>query len=491
MNIFYDLLPLPDQTNHIMKNFTLFFVIYISIISSGYSQSAVWTDPVAVTDSLTNNVNINLPDMFGSNSDTAIYSVWEKTIDTHTTAIYGRNLITMGEPFVILSQPNVQFRHPVIRNWISGDTVLLVLYETNMNGNWDIYYSKYLKNGTVSPPVPVCNSAENEMNFKFHDSFGIVWEQNGAIMFKNFVIGGFPSPVITVTIDQGNCHNPVLSYNYCAWQKVVGTDTTIMQAQYNYSGSSWYSPLLVAQGINKNLSVGPGDDSYLTWQAKEGGKWVSKAVDLFDGLPYTTANFPGSNNIYPTFLNTLIITKQGITFLPSYFSFASDVTGNYEIYVNQVYWDTNYFNISNHQTFNIHPNFFSSMTYMYGYQTVFLCWESFRNNHWQIWMSHVDIAMGLNDQSSSGLAGLENFPNPFSQSTTITYELASESYSSIIITNMMGERIRILKEGREGQGKHSLTWDGKDSNGNHVAPGIYLCLMKVNDRFMQRKISVL
>lgn len=475
-----------------MKNLYLFLLIYLSSASIGFGQTMVWTDPIPITDSLTNNINVNMPGMFMYNADTTIYAVWEKSVDASSTAIYGRNILTMSAPFLILSQPNVHFRHPRVFNWASGDTILLVLYETDQNGNWDIYYSKYLKNGTLSPPVPVCNSSADEKNFSYRDGFGISWEQDGAIMFRNFVINGYPAPPTTTTLDQGNCHNPALSADICSWQKVVGTDTTVMTASYLYSSSSWSAPSLVTGGVNENLSCGSDEQNQLlAWQAKEGNKWRIKFTDLSLMNYFFVNDFPGANNISPDFMTAIIVAKGEPLSNFGFFSFASDITGNYEIYVNRDLWDTVNINISNHATMNLHPRFYVSFGYNPGYETVFLTWESYRNHHLQIWMSHLDIPMGIDKFPGLRSAQVENYPNPFSQTTTIRYEIASRGQVSISIFNIMGIKVRELKEGVDDRGKHELSWDGKDDTGARLDPGIYICTVKSGENIVCHRIGVL
>jgi hypothetical protein len=472
-----------------MKKILFFLVYSFILVNMSYGQNMAWNDPVPVTDSLTDNVNISMPYLFGPHTD-SVYAVWEKPVNSSTTAIFGRNLHAMSEPFQILSQPGVHFRHPVMLNWPSGDTLFLVLYETNLNGNWDIYYSKYLRNGTVAPPVPVCNTVYDEINFTYNDNCGIAWEQEGNILFKNFVLNGFPSPVTTLTFDTGECHHPVLSNVYCAWLKGNGTDTLVKYSIYQ-NFSTWSPAAILTDGVNNNLSCGDCQGNWLTWQKRDGSFWRLEAADLYypDFLPVN--DFPGVNNSAPTFTTAIIITKKDYPFTPGFYSFASDAEGNNEIYVNQHIWDTIYTNISNHAGNDVHPLFYSSFIYIPLNQTIFLFWESWRNNHWQIWMSHLDIPEGINDGDPGNPVSLENHPNPFSELTTITYRLRPAENNLLTIFNSMGIKIRSLESNPSLTGNHSVTWDGRDENGKRVAPGIYICSLRTKDKVIQRKISVL
>jgi hypothetical protein len=71
----------------------------------------------------------------------------------------------------------------------------------------------------------------------------------------------------------------------------------------------------------------------------------------------------------------------------------------------------------------------------------------------------------------------QNYPNPFNPSTTIVYYLPDVGYQpaevEIIIYNLLGQKVRTLVKERKYPGKHQVTWDGKDNEGNDLASGIY------------------
>ena len=67
----------------------------------------------------------------------------------------------------------------------------------------------------------------------------------------------------------------------------------------------------------------------------------------------------------------------------------------------------------------------------------------------------------------------QNFPNPFNPSTTIKYQLPINSYVSLVVYNIKGEKVRTLVEKEKSAGFHSVLWDGRDEDGNEVANGVY------------------
>lgn len=82
------------------------------------------------------------------------------------------------------------------------------------------------------------------------------------------------------------------------------------------------------------------------------------------------------------------------------------------------------------------------------------------------------------DESESGTFALEpNFPNPFNPSTTIMYQLAKEAKVTLLIYNMLGQKVRTLVDGFISAGSHQVVWDGRNDNGGMVGSGIYFLKM--------------
>ena len=90
---------------------------------------------------------------------------------------------------------------------------------------------------------------------------------------------------------------------------------------------------------------------------------------------------------------------------------------------------------------------------------------------------------------------LPNFPNPFNPETWIPYDLAQNSNVEIQIYNQIGETVRVLELGFQNAGtyrtKHRAAfWDGKNSQGEFVASGIYYYSLKAGRRKYIRKMVI-
>ena len=92
----------------------------------------------------------------------------------------------------------------------------------------------------------------------------------------------------------------------------------------------------------------------------------------------------------------------------------------------------------------------------------------------------IDISgsTGVNSSLPSTFSLGQNYPNPFNPSTTIPFTLESSDHISLIIYNIMGQKIATVIDNYISAGNHTVTWDGRDDAGNHVSSGIYLYQFK-------------
>ncbi|MDH7604112.1 MAG: FlgD immunoglobulin-like domain containing protein [Melioribacter sp.] len=67
----------------------------------------------------------------------------------------------------------------------------------------------------------------------------------------------------------------------------------------------------------------------------------------------------------------------------------------------------------------------------------------------------------------------QNYPNPFSTSTSIPYGLNKESDVQITIYDILGRVVRKFNFGLQSRGIYNIVWDGRNNFGQKVANGIY------------------
>ena len=82
----------------------------------------------------------------------------------------------------------------------------------------------------------------------------------------------------------------------------------------------------------------------------------------------------------------------------------------------------------------------------------------------------------------------QNFPNPFSASTTIRYEISEESSVQLEIFNLMGQRVQVLVDRVKEPGSYEIQWDGMSERGVPFASGIYLYRIRAGQFTEVRKM---
>jgi hypothetical protein len=80
-----------------------------------------------------------------------------------------------------------------------------------------------------------------------------------------------------------------------------------------------------------------------------------------------------------------------------------------------------------------------------------------------------------------------NAPNPFTESTTIPYQLAEEADVTIAVYDLLGRRVRTLVDRTQRAGVHRVEWR-PGQGGDALASGVYFCRMKAGSYRDTRKV---
>jgi hypothetical protein len=86
----------------------------------------------------------------------------------------------------------------------------------------------------------------------------------------------------------------------------------------------------------------------------------------------------------------------------------------------------------------------------------------------------IPAAVSMPTRNSN--VSLQSYPNPFSQSTTISFTPESSGYADVSIVNLLGTEVAHLFSGELAAGEHSFVW----SNPTGLPDGTYECLIRFN-----------
>ncbi|MFC2116830.1 metallophosphoesterase [Bacteroidota bacterium] len=69
---------------------------------------------------------------------------------------------------------------------------------------------------------------------------------------------------------------------------------------------------------------------------------------------------------------------------------------------------------------------------------------------------------------------IRNYPNPFRQSTQISYDLGRADFVRVDIYDMMGRAVYSSDVGLKEKGMHTIEWSARDENGDKLPEGMYI-----------------
>lgn len=100
---------------------------------------------------------------------------------------------------------------------------------------------------------------------------------------------------------------------------------------------------------------------------------------------------------------------------------------------------------------------------------------------------NTDLLTGINDlaQDANLFILKQNYPNPFSNSTNIEFEITKSSFVTLTISNMYGNPIQVLVSETLKAGNYRYQW-----NASGLAAGLYLYQLEVDNQVIVRKMAL-
>ncbi len=81
--------------------------------------------------------------------------------------------------------------------------------------------------------------------------------------------------------------------------------------------------------------------------------------------------------------------------------------------------------------------------------------------------------------------------NPFTGTVSLRYEIPSAGHVKLAVYDVAGRRVATLADGLEGEGLHSVSWDGRSLTGAEVKSGVYFIRCEAAGRNAVEKVLVL
>ena len=130
-------------------------------------------------------------------------------------------------------------------------------------------------------------------------------------------------------------------------------------------------------------------------------------------------------------------------------------------------------------------------------------WSTYRGNLCRTAYYNDNILITEDNENSSETEIIlkQNYPNPFTVSTTISFEFSNEQHqqneqNTISIYNIKGQKIKTLEcinqvDAKATKSFYSTTWDGTDFNNKKVASGLYIYKLTLENKTKVKKMLMI
>ncbi|NNE35830.1 MAG: T9SS type A sorting domain-containing protein, partial [Rhodothermales bacterium] len=92
----------------------------------------------------------------------------------------------------------------------------------------------------------------------------------------------------------------------------------------------------------------------------------------------------------------------------------------------------------------------------------------------------------LSETTQRGVIGLDdNFPDPFSQTTTISYDLSRPAKVTLAVYDVLGRNLRVLVSSRQPAGEYEVSLDA-----SHLTSGVYFYHLQAGPYLKTKRMVV-
>ncbi|MCD4789529.1 MAG: T9SS type A sorting domain-containing protein [Bacteroidales bacterium] len=446
-----------------------------------------WSDPVALTDSLSFNSNpvvVIMSDGFGGD----LFMFYEKRLIENTPKqIWMRQISNpLSEEQMIFGNEFTEYRNPhALKLFSTINSDYFLLFESNLNGNFDLFGVKFYDDGTFEEPFQLtCTPSDENSGFYsdyyFNYPFKVCWESDGYIIISEMeMVADTLQFILIDTIDSGNNFDPVCSEDFVAWRKNVNENSHIYYSSKFYPAIQWSEPDTVfATGNNINLSMANAMLGFcpetLCWENSD----TIILYNIYSGeiCTYNSQGlFPYSE---PHAFNFDVITDP---YFLCIITFCSGFDSNKEVYSSDGFNYLNPVNLSNNSIPDSYPKLYSGRGYSYYYELINI-WQSFINGYIVLYKSDINISWGSVNENPlmKNNLNISAQPNPFSDNTKLIFYVPENSPVSINIYCLTGQIIEKFKINNAKKGRETINWVPQAKK--NIEQGIYIVEIKQVDK---------
>lgn len=294
-------------------------------------------------------------------------------------------------PFVAISNSSYDCQFPAIATTATG--VSYVVWQENVNGNWEIFLSRVDNNGTIDQTFGKINISSTTGASRYPDiavdtsnRCYIVWQEGSAINFSIVDQNGV-KVIDKKVIDSGSCSNPCISAAPNGTCNIVYENTVITTFYVYYSQVNSAGTTLVNKRIVANMDIigilpkcpfiitAADGSSYILW--RDFTNWIY-------GIYYRSVSSSGTLGSASRFITDENATKpkMGLSTNNGYIALQykeGSIQGVYTYYNQLIQVDQSSYDATN-------PTIASDNT-----DNAYIAWQDMRNGIWDIYIAQLGI----------------------------------------------------------------------------------------------------
>jgi Secretion system C-terminal sorting domain len=364
-----------------------------------------------------------------------------------------------------------------------GDEIWSQTFNGEGNGNdIPVTLKKDISDNIVIAGTTKSLSANIDMIIiKYDSSSSLIWRKtfNGTANLDD----GMSSMVLDMANNIyfcGSKYNTQRSFDYF-YAKLDVNGNTLWSENYNGSGNSIDIPSSILLDSLNNVYItgfsrtgmNPGSEDILTIKLTQSGiiRWIRNYNGIANGIDQA---------------NSLAVDNSGNVYIGG----ATDTGNSHLVYALIKYDSLGSFEWVKKYSYSQTPEDFIYNVALDNQNNVYVTGISFSP------VSDFDIATIKYSQTTGIIQShsyitdkyilFQNYPNPFNPSTVISYQLTISNFVSLIVYDVLGNKIATLVNQRQNEGSHEIFWDASG-----FPSGIYFYELKTNNFSSVKKMQLI
>ena len=442
-----------------------------------------WSDPVLLTDAESYNSS---PEVLVAGNQT--YMFYEKKFTPDgPSAIYFREIKTMGAETAVLADPVHYFRNPVVLEFIYPDPGYCLFYESDISGNFDLYAVQFNGELVFEEPFQLTFTSGDERKASYDGNYNLVsWETNGNVLAAKI---SHSSELValedTQTLDFMGCSDPICCNSRVVYLKMQEDSAAVYYSDWDFSLGQWGDPVAMdTTGNNSHCSC----DRNMWFFSAEDCIVYEKDGQIFNYFydEIYALELDGFNgDMHQPHSHIYDIPVDNLP-APVFVTFSSQAEGDDDIFVYWSVFGEPVINVSEDTLVNANPEF------SWGWYAQNPCsryllniWESEQDGFRPLYMSKCALYVcGGTEENSGSDDRLEVFPNPFRDELNIRFYHESSEDVVFEIRNMNGRILKAWKAEKPGSGWNEYRVEPD----RDIPPGILYLTIREGDRHLFRKV---